>query len=78
MPCKLDENDGIDRFFFPVVKPNIFHERLFQIRWNLMNHKCPCTNCLVKVICLELCSDYKENIIFLAEKIERKNEPTKT
>lgn len=73
MPCNFDENDGVDRFFFPVVKPNIFHERTFQIRWNLLNNKCPCKECLVKSMCLELCRDYIDSIIVLADKIEFKD-----
>lgn len=78
MPCKSKDRDLIDRFFFPVVKPNTFHERTFNIRWKLMKEKCPCSNCLVKGVCLELCRDYIDSIILLADKMERKNDPAKT
>jgi len=78
MPCKFYEQDLVDRLFFPLVKPNIFNQRTFDIRWDLMKNRCPCIECLVKGICLELCRDYVDSIILLADKMERKNDLTKT
>ena len=82
MPCKFKEQDLFDRVFTPVVKPghSAFHGIVFNIRWNLLNRKCPCTECLIKMMCNELCDIYSNDICVLAEKLRWKpeNENTKT
>lgn len=31
-------------------------------KFNLMRHKCPCIDCLVKMICLDVCEDFNFQI----------------
>jgi hypothetical protein len=71
MPCKGKKQNLVDRFLFQVVKANTFHEKTFNIRWELLRKKCPCSQCLVKGICLELCRAYVDNIILLSDRIQR-------
>jgi hypothetical protein len=58
-PCVYHRKDPLDEMLFPPVKPNRFHQDLYEFRFLLLYNKCPCKVCLVRSICvIEFCEEY--------------------
>lgn len=64
MPCKYHKKDPLDEMFFPPVKPNRFHQKMMDLRFELLYNDCPCKTCLVRTMCIsDFCEEYEDKII---------------